>query len=35
MLEINYYRVVFDWKIAIAGFKILMVTTSPEEGLRQ
>ena len=35
MLEFNYYRAVFDSEIAIAGFKILMVTTSPVEGLHQ
>ena len=35
MLEFNYYRAVFNSEIAIAGFKILMVTTSPLEGLRQ
>ena len=35
MLEFNYYRAVFDSEIAIAGFKILMVTIIPVEGLRQ
>ncbi len=35
ILEFNYYREVFDSEIAIAGFKILMVTASRVERLRQ
>ena len=35
MLKFNYYRAVFDSEIAIVDLKILMVTTSPVEGLHQ
>ena len=35
MLEFNYYRAVFDSEIANVDLKILMVTTSPVEGLHQ
>ena len=35
MLEFNCYRAVFNSEIAIASFKILMVTIIPVEGLRQ
>ena len=35
MLEFNCYGAVFDSEIAIADFKVLMVTTSSVEGLRQ
>ncbi len=35
MLEFNCYGAVFNSEIAIVGFKILMVTTSPVEGLHQ
>ena len=35
ILEFNYYRAVFDSEIANVDLKILMVTTSPVEGLHQ
>ena len=35
MLEFNCYGAVFDSEIAIVDLKILMVTTSPVEGLHQ